>query len=657
MSGGTWQRLTQHFAVSEDELHLWMLLCEKPIYGLNDAPLAWQLNIHEHLESQGGVQSVLDENLFVWKSRSKVTALITTHVDDLAVCSNKKFLELQYAELTKKYGKVSLQHLPFSHCGCRYSATATGLRMDQKDFCMNLKEVHIENATNDERDLTKEEQSTLRSQLGGLLWLAATRLDLVADIGVLQSYVTKSKVKHLKAANQVIQRAKDPRFCDLGLIYQKFADNSKWRLACIHDASAPSKQRDYAQEGVLILLMEDRLPVTTSYEIDGIETSEELFGGRAHVLWSQGSRSKRISYSTSHGETLAAINGMESASLVALRLAELILPDRKPTLQQLAALQERGYDALPIDHHTDCRDLFELVSGEKTLPQDKAQRVYTLALKEARLCGRIRWFLLIPTQSMTADPLTKPMTSLPLLHLLSSGVVRFFNEGKHVILGKRLPRTEIEDETSLEYEDSKIIQALALTLPGMFPSGNRLLYFALLSSCLLPLVSSSSTTSGSSAGTCSTSDLNESTVAYEGWSTLFLLLSIFLSTFVTCLFCFCVFCCCCDRGNGKKHKSPKTLLDETKPSKYESKFEHADMSLVKIIENQDQEIRTLKTAVKCRDEQIDILESCSLSVNHDAFVTSHGAKWHLSRHCSHVQGAVAFKTLGACKHCVQTKPK
>ena len=166
----------------------------------------------------------------------------------------------------------------------------------------------------------------------------------------------------------------------------------------------------------------------------------------------------------------------------------------------------------------------------------------------------------------------------------------------------------------------------------MFPSGNRLLYFALLSSCLLPLVSSSSTTSGSSAG-------------------------IFLSTFVTCLFCFCVFCCCCDRGNGKKHKSPKTLLDETKPSKYESKFEHADMSLVKIIESQDQEIRTLKTAVKCRDEQIDILESCSLSVNHDAFVTSHGAKWHLSRHCSHVQGAVAFKTLGACKHCVQTKPK
>ena len=58
------------------------------------------------------------------------------------------------------------------------------------------------------------------------------------------------------------------------------------------------------------------------------------------MLWSQGSRSKRISYSTSHGETLAAINGMESASLVALRVSELLLPDGKPSLQQLAALQE-----------------------------------------------------------------------------------------------------------------------------------------------------------------------------------------------------------------------------------------------------------------------------------------------------------------------------
>ena len=40
------------------------------------------------------------------------------------------------------------------------------------------------------RPLTPAKTSTLRSILGGLLWITATRLDLVADVGVLQSRVT-----------------------------------------------------------------------------------------------------------------------------------------------------------------------------------------------------------------------------------------------------------------------------------------------------------------------------------------------------------------------------------------------------------------------------------------------------------------------------------
>ena len=98
-----------------------------------------------------------------------------------------------------------------------------------------------------------------------------------------------------------------------------------------------------------MLLMEDPFPNLGGYDIDGEKIQEELVGGKAHVLWSQGSKSKRISYSTSHGETLAAINGTETASLVSLRIGELIHPCQKPTLQQLALLQERGCESLPVD--------------------------------------------------------------------------------------------------------------------------------------------------------------------------------------------------------------------------------------------------------------------------------------------------------------------
>lgn len=64
------------FAISKKELQEWLLLCVKPAYGLGDAP--WQLNLHEHVLSRGGSQSVLDENLFSWK-QGGLKALITTH--------------------------------------------------------------------------------------------------------------------------------------------------------------------------------------------------------------------------------------------------------------------------------------------------------------------------------------------------------------------------------------------------------------------------------------------------------------------------------------------------------------------------------------------------------------------------------------------------
>ena len=39
--------------------------------------------------------------------------------------------------------------------------------------------------------------------------------------------------------------------------------------------------------------------------------------------------------------------------------------------------------------------------------------------------------ILVPTQSMVADALTKPMVSKQLLHLLSTGCVEFRNENGH----------------------------------------------------------------------------------------------------------------------------------------------------------------------------------------------------------------------------------
>ena len=139
-----------------------------------------------------------------------------------------------------------------------------------------------------------------------------------------------------------------------------------------------------------------------------------------------------------------------------MRYAELYHAMPDPSIQQLLAIQEQGSWPLPIDHMTDSRDLFELSTGEKGVPQDRNQRLYVLSIREDRLLNKIRHLYLIPTQCMTADAMTKPMSSFPLMLLLTSGLLLFFNMDKHPIirrtLEKQLPGFA---ETELHKSDSQ----------------------------------------------------------------------------------------------------------------------------------------------------------------------------------------------------------
>ena len=109
------------FKVPPHSLHDYGLLCLKPIYGLNDAPLAWQLSLHSFVMELGAVRSKLDENCFYRKQPNKekmdtldnLDAMVTTHVDDLAIMAEEQWLDLRYGKLVKKFQKVTRQKLPF----------------------------------------------------------------------------------------------------------------------------------------------------------------------------------------------------------------------------------------------------------------------------------------------------------------------------------------------------------------------------------------------------------------------------------------------------------------------------------------------------------------------------------------------------------------
>ena len=306
-----WRHLASfdpHFAVAEGDESRWALLCEKASYGLVDAPLAWQLSLFETLEEGGCCQSLLDENMWHKKcpTTGRLQGVLTTHVDDIAVAANDNFLNEQYKFLTSRFGKISEEKPPFQHCGARYSQTGSTFQIDQQEFIDSMKILDLKDFGNDmNRLLNPKEVSMFRSVLGGLLWITSTRLDLVAEIGVLQSRVTKATAQDMHMANASVKKAKMVQYRGLGITFKHFPTSVPWRLVAVHDASSASKGRAYSQEGVMILLMRDNLNFDKRiHSITGLEVSEHLFGGEAHILFAHGARAKRISYSTSHSETL-----------------------------------------------------------------------------------------------------------------------------------------------------------------------------------------------------------------------------------------------------------------------------------------------------------------------------------------------------------------
>ena len=491
------------FQVPGDRYEEYILICLKPVYGLNDAPLAWQLCLHQHFEATGGIASLMDENLFYWPKPNKqqgIQALATTHVDDVGAGSKPQWLMEQYSKLCVKFGKVTRQQLPFVHCGVLYSRSRDGFSMTQDDFCSKLKPAPIPAGKRDDEALCAEEVTHFRSILGGLLWLTATRVDLIADVCLLQSKVTQAKVEHLKQANLVVKRAKAEIGQGLGLHYRRLTP--PFKLACIHDSSAAGNVRHYAQEGVLVLLMEDRLK-SQADETEKVLSNEEtkLLCGKAHLLWGHGAKAKRISYSTSHAETLAAISGLEASSLITVRLAELLYMEKKPTISMLLRAQETGLPHLPVDDFTDCRDFFELASGDKSISQDKGQRLYILAFREARLHGRVRWLVLTPTECMTADGLTKSMVAPPLMELLSTGMVNFHNQGDHRMTLRRLPRLQQVEERHLDMTDKEIIKQVSTLGTAFACTSSSSRPTACILAATITLASASTTTSTAASTT------------------------------------------------------------------------------------------------------------------------------------------------------------
>ena len=425
----------------------YVLMLKKPMYGLNDAPKLWQLSLRYHLQIEMKARvSHHDENFYYWRSDDgkHLTGVCTTHVDDTNNAAAASDLQHRRALLERKFGKLSVQTLPFMHVGITYERLPDGgLRLHQKEFAQALKLVKIDRSRQPDSPLDAAETTTLRGALGGLLYLTYTRPDISADVVLLQSKVTKATIADLRQANSIIRRAQ--QHSSRGMYFRKL--QTPLCLMAIADASFSTKNTSYAVEGTLSVLKTAPVGLTPGTQ------SAKVWSGQCHVLAHHSGKAKRVSHSTSHAETLSAYSTLSTTEQVAERYTELTAP-HVPSVDELIQMSSRGSYELPVHHFTDCMDLVELATGLRGCPQDRSQRLIVLSIRERRLLGKTSSTNHLQTQDMVANSLTKHDPSdMQMATLLSSGLLAF----SHATVHRPVTRvTEDYDEADLlSFRDSQ----------------------------------------------------------------------------------------------------------------------------------------------------------------------------------------------------------
>ena len=77
----------------------------KPVYGLVDAPLLWQLGLLDYIRNtMKGTSSSMVDNFLFWREGNALVLLITIHVDDLLVVGLTSWMTWARQLLTKRFG-------------------------------------------------------------------------------------------------------------------------------------------------------------------------------------------------------------------------------------------------------------------------------------------------------------------------------------------------------------------------------------------------------------------------------------------------------------------------------------------------------------------------------------------------------------------------
>jgi hypothetical protein len=207
--------------------HVYFL--DKALYGLKQAPRAWYERLSTFLTSNGFHRGTTDITLF-YKKQNDDILLVQIYVDDIIFGSTDVFLCKEFESLMQSEFEMSMMGELTFFLGLQVKQSSEGIFINQSKYVHDLLKKYKLNdaspmrtpmATNLKmhKDLSGPtvECKLYRGMIGSLLYLTASRPDIMFSTCICARYQANPKESHLSAVKRILRYLK--KTPTLGLWY------------------------------------------------------------------------------------------------------------------------------------------------------------------------------------------------------------------------------------------------------------------------------------------------------------------------------------------------------------------------------------------------------------------------------------------------------
>ncbi|GJS10189.1 putative ribonuclease H-like domain-containing protein [Tanacetum coccineum] len=187
----------------------------KALYGLHQAPRAWYATLSTFLLKNGYRRGTIDKTLFIKKDKHDII-LVQVYVDDIIFGSTKKSWCDEFEALMKsKFQMSSMGELTF-FLGLQVKQKEDGIFISQDKYVAEiLKKFDFANVKTastpieTQKPLVKDEEASdvdvhlYRSMIGSLMYLTASRPDIMFAVCACSRFQVNPKTSHLSAIKRI----------------------------------------------------------------------------------------------------------------------------------------------------------------------------------------------------------------------------------------------------------------------------------------------------------------------------------------------------------------------------------------------------------------------------------------------------------------------